>query len=56
MPAPANHNGRTREASPLTFRVSPAERAEIERRAAAVGLSVSDYLRARALGRQARPR
>ncbi len=47
----ARYQNRDRQ-HPLKVTVTPAEKAEIAKRAAAAGLSVASYLRAAALGRQ----
>ena len=47
MPAPANHNGRTRDLSPVTIRFSVEERAEREAAATAEGLTLSEWIRRR---------
>ena len=39
----------------IPVRVTPEERAEIERRAAEAGETVSEYLRRRGLGKRAQP-
>lgn len=53
-PAPAAREERRERQRPLRVVVSRRERAEIERRAASTGLSVSAYLRALGLGHEPR--
>ena len=43
-------HGRTRQLNPLSVRLSESERAEVERRARAVGLAVSEFARRAMLG------
>ncbi len=52
--SPPDHNGRTRDLSPLTQRWSAVERAAVEGAAEATGESLSRYIRSAALRRAAR--